>query len=428
MIELIAEKGKNVGIFGLARTGLGAYAALKGLANLVCFDDSESNRSIFISQFGDKDLKPIDDQIWTTLDYIVLSPGVPLHFPVPHPLVYIANSHNIPLISDIELLCKSRPNAKYVAITGTNGKSTTTALIGHILGSSFGVGGNIGTSALSLEQKEGYILELSSYQLDLSHDMKPYVAVLLNITPDHIERHGSMDGYIAAKKRIWQKMGRGDSLVIGVDNDITRKIYNELKGKVEFDLVPISAQDEIQDLPHNKSLLGLHNRENISASYAAARILGKSHEDIISKISSFGGLKHRMQFLGTSKGVSFYNDSKATNAEAASKSLGSLKNIYWLAGGQSKEGGIESLESIFGLIKKAYLFGEAKKKFAKTLADKVAYVICEDMKEAFALAAHDAEASGLEANVLLAPACASWDQFSSFEHRGDEFIKLFHSL
>jgi UDP-N-acetylmuramoylalanine--D-glutamate ligase len=452
MIELTKEKGKNVGIFGLARTGISSYEALLPFANLVCFDDTESNRIDFAKKFTDKDLKSIDDQAWTKLDYIIFSPGVPLRFPKPHPLVDIAHHHKIPLISDIELLYRANPNAKYVAITGTNGKSTTTALIAHIMGGQFGVGGNIGASALSLEQKDGYVLEMSSYQLDLLHKMKPNVSVLLNITPDHIDRHGSLNGYIEAKKRIWRNMGKGDSLVIGVDNDITRSIYDELKGKVAFDLVPISAHDMIPDLPYNKSLLGLHNRENIAAGYAVARILGKSHEEILIRVATFGGLAHRMQFVGaialppscltrrspkvlgsSPKGlfegstISFYNDSKATNAEAASKSLASLENIYWLAGGVPKEGGIESLAPLFDRIKKAYLFGQAKNQFAKTLGGKVDYVICETMEEAFGLAANDARASGSPANVLLAPACASFDQFESFEHRGDKFIELYRS-
>ncbi|MES2214882.1 MAG: UDP-N-acetylmuramoyl-L-alanine--D-glutamate ligase [Pseudomonadota bacterium] len=428
MINLESEKGKKIGVFGLARTGTAAYVALKEVAKVICFDDNASNRKAFESTYGDSAsaLLDIEDTAWRHLDYIILSPGVPLHFPVPHRIVSLAKEYNIPLISDIEVLFRTLSKKNYIGVTGTNGKSTTTALIGHILGKDFEVGGNIGIPALALqEEARGFILELSSYQLDLLYDFKPKVAVLLNITPDHIERHGSLEGYIESKKRIWQNMGEGDALVIGVDNDVTCSIHKQLlREGVAFELIPISINKDSTDLPCNNFLQGLHNKENTLAAYATAKALGYSDEYIRSKIESFEGLKHRMQFVGTYKNISFYNDSKATNAESASKSIGSLENIYWIAGGVAKEGGIESLVPLFSRISKAYLYGEAREVFAKTLEGRVNFVICNSMQEAFDLALKDALHSNACANILLAPACASFDQFKDFEERGEVFISL----
>lgn len=424
MIRLTEEKGKNIGIFGLARTGISTYESLHGIANLFCWDDREQNRKNFASVYGFDDLHNINNKVWHSLDYIVLSPGVPLYFPKPHPIVEIANYHKIPIISDIELLYRVKKNAKYIGVTGTNGKSTTTSLIAHIMGNGFAACGNIGISPLSLTAKNGYALELSSYQLDLLSLIKLNVAVLLNITPDHLDRHNTMESYVEAKKRIWRNMGENDVLVIGVDNNITARIYEEIKDRMPFEVIPISSRDKIDGLPYNQSLLGSHNMENIAASYAATKALGKSHEEIMRRMATFVGLPHRMQFVCSKGKISFYNDSKATNAEAASKSLGALENVYWLVGGQSKEGGIASLEPLFGRVKKAYLFGQAREEFSRVLDGKVENVPRGTMAECFSLALDDAVSSGIEANILLAPACASFDQFQSFEHRGDEFIKL----
>ncbi len=435
-------KIQKIGIFGLSKTGISAYEYLKQDNQLVCYDDSAANRQEFVDKFGLSELKNIDNSIWTELDYIVLSPGVPLHFPAPHAIVKLAKKYNIPLTSDIDLLYKARPKAKYIAITGTNGKSTTTALIAHILGNDFIACGNIGVPALNLVKDVdshlrgndiegrrngsylGYVVELSSYQLDLIDAFRPSIAVLLNITPDHIDRHGSFENYITAKKKIWHNMGENDYLIICVDNEITRRIYEEIKGEAKFKIIPISSSAITPTLPHNPYLLGDHNRENMLAATAVAKIMGLSDEEISARIKTFIGLKHRMQFIRNYQNIDFYNDSKATNAESASKSLAALDNIYWLAGGVAKEGGIESLISLFPKIKKAYLFGQAKIEFAKTLDSKVDYVIMDDMEEALKLATTDALKDKAKANILLAPACASFDQFKNFEHRGDEFIKM----
>lgn len=462
---------KKIGIFGLSKTGISSYEYLKLDNQLVCYDDSASNRQEFTDKFGSDALQNIDNPLWKELDYIILSPGVPLHFPEPHAIVKLAKEYDIPLTSDIELLYLARPKAQYIAVTGTNGKSTTTALIAHILGNDFIACGNIGVPALDLisappvheivipakvglhEHKKmdsrlhendkylGYVLELSSYQLDLLNTFHAHIAVLLNITPDHIDRHGSFENYIEAKKRIWRNMEKGDYLVICIDNEITNQIYEELKKTAKFNVIPVKAavQEEINGSiitgsprpyglaitdAHNPYLLGSHNIENMLAATTVAKIMELSDEEISAKIKSFIGLKHRMQFVRTYQNIDFYNDSKATNAESASKSLAALDNIYWLAGGVAKEGGIESLNSLFPRIKKAYLFGEAKEEFARTLAGKVDYVIMDDMKQALKLATKEALTAEIKANILLAPACASFDQFKNFEHRGDEFIKM----
>lgn len=419
---------KKIGIFGLARTGIASYEKLEKDNHIIVYDDNPKNQQNFVDKFGNTHLKSPDSFEWRNLDYIILSPGIPLHFPKPHKIVDIAKEFKIPLISDIEVFYLLNKNATYVAITGTNGKSTTTALTGYILGNDFAIGGNIGTPVLSLPNKKGYVLELSSYQLDLLDKFKANIAVLLNITPDHLDRHGSLENYIESKKRIWRNLGIRDTLIISVDNDITRSIYESIKEKVDFNIIPISIKDEIKNLPYNNFLLGDHNRENVMASYHIAKVLGYPDEEIISKISTFVGLKHRMQFIRTYRNIDFYNDSKATNAESASKSIAALDNIYWIAGGVPKEGGIKSLSDLFYKIKKAYLFGEAKEQFANILASKIEFVICDDMEEALNNAVKDAIEFGEKASVLLAPACASFDQFKSFEHRGDEFIKLCNQI
>lgn len=417
-------KEKKIGIFGLARTGNASYEFLHIDNEVICFDDDANNRDVFAAKFGRAQLVPIKDDSWKSLDCIILSPGVPLHFPKPHQIVEIARSSNIPLISDVEMLYITQPMAKYIAVTGTNGKSTTTSLIGHILGDSYSVGGNIGFPSLCIPKKDGYVLELSSYQLDLMKSFKPNIAVLLNITPDHIDRHGSFENYIESKRSILRNMSGGDHLVIGVDNDVNSKIYDSIKSSSAFNIVPFSIHDDIGKLPDNKYLLGDHNRENLVASYNVAKILGYNHDQISDRVGSFVGLKHRMQFVRTVDNVHFYNDSKATNAESASKSIAALDNIYWLAGGVPKEGGIEPLVPLFGKIKKAYLFGQAREEFAKTLSrNSIPFEICETMELATKAAFLDAtkDAGG---NVLLAPACASFDQFKNFEHRGDEFVMV----
>jgi len=445
MAILYSQKNKTIGIFGLGKTGMAAYESLKGIAKIVCYDQQESSREIFTVKYGSHDLADLLDPKWLNIDRLLLSPGIPLS----HAIVKIAQSHNIPITSDIDLLFEeSSPQANFIAVTGTNGKSTTTAITGHILKSNsfdYPAGGNIGIPALSMElDKNGYVLELSSFQLDLLKNFKAKIAILLNITPDHLDRHGTMEHYTEVKKKIFARMEEDSWIIINVDNDITRQIFERLtkENKVPFSTQQIldrgvSIQDNIIydnifepiniSLPLNKYLRGNHNSENILASYAASRIIGVAPEQIIAAISRFQGLPHRMQYIGNIQDIDFYNDSKATNSDAASKSISALDNIYWLAGGVSKESGIEELAPLFNKIKKAYLFGQDKELFAKTLKDKVDFVICEDLEMAFNLAFNDAciNISLERKNILLAPTCASFDQFKSFEHRGEEFTRLY---
>ncbi|WP_341764436.1 UDP-N-acetylmuramoyl-L-alanine--D-glutamate ligase [Candidatus Tisiphia endosymbiont of Beris chalybata] len=465
MSLLLSQKHKKIGIFGLGKTGVSSYEALYKVAQVICYDQNNVSRKAFSEIYGNDKLVDLSDPRWKKLDKIVLSPGVSLS----HDIVKLAASNNILLTSDIELLFEEAKSVNFVAVTGTNGKSTTVALIGYILqtqGRHYPIGGNIGIPALSIDfHAPGYVLELSSFQLDLLQNFKAKIAILLNITKDHLARHGSMENYIASKRKICDRLDKESFAIISVDNEITKQFLEQLEIENRTNLLPIStrkildkgasvyhniiydniAEPLIWRLPNNKYLLGSHNQENIIASYAACRILGIKPEEIITAITEFKGLPHRMQYIGTiysddthvsnnhnfdSNGrreVNFYNDSKATNTDAASKSLTALDNIYWLAGGIAKEGGIAGLEPLFHKIRKAYLFGQDKEMFAATLDKKVQYQICEDLTEAFNMAMQDAQTDGKAVkNILLAPACASFDQFKNFEERGELFIKLYN--
>lgn len=451
MIDLKIEKGKRVGIFGLARTGEAAYLALQNIAHVICYDDGDNNREDFASKYGNHSLIATIDPAWTKLDYIILSPGVPTTFPKPHPLVLLAKDNNIPIISDIDLLYKARPNSHYIGITGTNGKSTTTSLIYHILSEKhYDIGGNIGTPTLSMKNEaKGYVIELSSFQLDITHLLSSNIAIILNITPDHIDRHGTFENYTLSKKSLIENLASNGTAILNLDNKITKAMFQELHAKMtNIRFLPFSTTEIIEGgvcvrdgkifdkisaelkeyvLPKNKSLQGKHNFENIAASYLAALSSGLDAEYIIYKLETFVGLPHRMQFVGSKFNIDFYNDSKATNSDAASKSIAALKNIYWLAGGVPKEGGIGGLKPLFSNIKKAYLFGEAKNLFAQEIGTDINVQICENMEEAFLLACADAKLDPIPSNILLAPACASYDQFKDYEERGNQFIELFSS-
>jgi UDP-N-acetylmuramoylalanine--D-glutamate ligase len=436
---------ENIGVFGLGKTGNSVYQSLNKVAKVICYDQNSNSREAFAKIYGADNIVNLSDPRWLTLDKIVLSPGVPLS----HDLVKMANAHNITITSDIDLLFDKSSKANFIAITGTNGKSTTTALIGHILqfcGLNYPVGGNIGNPVLTLKSDcAGYVLELSSFQLDLLKSFKAKIAVLLNITPDHLDRHHNMENYIAAKKKLFDRMADDSFAVINVDDALTNQIFLELKEENSMNLLPISVTQRLSrgisindnvlydnifesiiiPLPKNKSLQGLHNQENIAASFAVCRIMGLSAKQIIAAIEQFHGLPHRMQYIGTVANISFYNDSKATNAIAASKSISSLNNIYWLAGGVAKEGGISDLLPWLPNIRKAYIFGQDKDVFASALSGKVEFQICQDLTEAFNSAFMEAkENKDSLKNILLAPACASYDQFKNFEERGDLFIKL----
>jgi len=454
MIPVRGFEGRKVAVFGLGRTGLTAARALEaGGAHAVLWDENEKGRAAARAEgFDVADLAAAD---WSQFDALMLSPGVPLTHPTPHWTVDRANAAGVEILGDIELFARSVAAApehkkpKVAVITGTNGKSTTTALLGHVCASAgrdTRIGGNIGVGVLGLPEMHGgavYVLEVSSYQLDLTSSLKPDVAVLLNISPDHLDRHGGMEGYVAAKKRVLLNQGKGDTAVIGVDDPWCQQICTEITAANRRTIRPISASKsmgrgvyvlqgmlydatgdrviEVADLLRARSLPGRHNWQNAAAAYAAARALGISMEDAAEGLLSFPGLAHRMETVGQIGKVRFINDSKATNADAARQALSSYPRVYWIAGGVPKAGGIDDLADLFPRVAKAYLVGESSNEFARTLEGKAPYAPCGTIDAAAAAAFADANASGEEAIVLLSPACASFDQFADFEQRGEAF-------
>jgi UDP-N-acetylmuramoylalanine--D-glutamate ligase len=404
------------------------------------------------------DLNTID---WQTIAALVLSPGVPLTHPAPHPFVLKAREARSEVIGDVELFFRSIRStvegraARIVCITGTNGKSTTTALIGHMLqrlGFAAEVGGNIGKPVLDLAPptaNRAYVLELSSFQIDLTPSLHPDVAVLLNVTPDHLDRHGTMENYAQVKSRIFSHQGRGDHAVIGVDDDWCAQIAARLSARGDVGVLPVSVgrvlgrgvhvidgvlldaagatSRKVLDLRTLLHLPGTHNWQNLAIAYAAVKPLVRDAAEIAGTMPSFPGLAHRIESVGTLKGVRFVNDSKATNADAAARALACFDDIYWIAGGKAKEGGIESLSPFHPRIRRAYLIGAATDSFSAMLEGRVATTKSGTLAVAMRQAYADAKAAG-GGIVLLSPACASFDQFRDFEHRGDEFKKIFSMI
>jgi UDP-N-acetylmuramoylalanine--D-glutamate ligase len=454
MIPVRGFQGRRVAVFGLGRTGLTAARALvAGGAKPVLWDDNpESVKSAREQGFEVEDLATAD---WGGIAALLLSPGVPLHYPEPHWVVRRAREAGVEVVSDVELFAREvnaappHKRPKVIAITGTNGKSTTAALTAHVLahaGRDTKLGGNIGQGVLGLEDMHGgavYVLELSSYQLDLTTSLKADAAVLLNISPDHLERHGGMDGYVAAKRRIFLNQQPGDTAVVGVDDPWCQRMCTELVAANHRPIWPISSGRamgrgvyalsgvlydgtadrvvEVGDLTRAQALLGRHNWQNAAAAYAAARSLGVPWEIVVEGLMTFPGLAHRMEVVGDVGPVRFVNDSKATNAEAARQAMSSYPRFYWIAGGQPKSGGIAGLEDLLPRVARAYLIGEAAPEFARALEGRADAQISGDLATAVADAYADAARAGGDAVVLLSPACASFDQFKDFEARGEAF-------
>ena len=451
MIALPFANGKTYGVCGLGKSGKATVAALlQSGAKVVAWDDNAQANAAAQKEFAALQIMPIAQWDVKAFAAVVMSPGIPLEHPTLHPAVAAARKVKVEVIGDIELLFRAQPAATYVCVTGTNGKSTTTALIGHILeacGKAPQVGGNLGIAALSLNPSSLYVLELSSYQLELVNTTKFQIAVWLNLTPDHLDHHGTMENYIAAKHHIFDRQNKKDVAILGVDDAVCDGIAKALLAARRQSVIPISAKrrlgsgvfvqnavlqnsfalvDQKGDLAAIKSLQGEHNWQNAAAAYAACFAAGCTHDAIMRAMASFKGLPHRMQWLGEVNGIQFVNDSKATNADAAEKALRTYDYIYWIVGGLPKEGGIESLAPYFARIRHAYLIGEAAANFAKTLEGKVAYTISNTLSNAFGAAANAAQADRVKgAAVLLSPACASFDQFPNFEVRGEAFIALF---
>ena len=450
MIPVTTLSGKKVALFGLGGSGFATARALKlGGAEVTAWDDNpDSVTKAAAEGIHTADLRTID---WSAQSLFVLSPGVPLTHPKPHWTVDLARAAGVDVVGDVQLFVRERrahaPDCPFIAITGTNGKSTTTALIAHILKSSgrdTQLGGNIGTAVLTLDPpKDGrfYVVECSSYQIDLAPTVDPSAGILLNLTPDHLDRHGTMQHYADIKERL---VAGSDVAVIGVDDSHCQMIADRIEragGKVMrisrrhalpygiyadgTKLIQASggATKSIADLDGIQTLCGSHNAQNAAAALAACLAVGVSEEEIRAGLASFPGLKHRMQPVGRRGNVVFVNDSKATNADAAAPALSSYDRIYWIAGGLPKAGGITSLTGFFPRIAKAYLIGEAAAEFAATLGETVPYEISGTLERAVAHAAADAgkDESGPLA-VLLSPACASFDQYKNFEVRGDAFV------
>jgi UDP-N-acetylmuramoylalanine--D-glutamate ligase len=456
MIPVTTFAGKRVAVFGLGGSGrVTAEALAAGGAAVAAWDDNaEAVAAARSAGIAIEDLAAGD---WSGFAALVLAPGVPLTHPEPHWTVKRAEAAGIEIIGDIELFCRERrrhvPDAPFIAITGTNGKSTTTALIAHLLiaaGRDVQLGGNIGTAILSLEPPRTgrfHVVECSSFQIDLAPSLEPTVGVLLNVTPDHLDRHGTMANYAAIKERLVAKAG---TAVIAVDDTWCQAIADRLEQQGRA-VARVSGRrplargvyaergtlfqatggtaTAIAGLDGIGSLRGSHNAENAAAAVAAVMRFGIDAATIVRGLRTFPGLPHRMEEVGRRGRVLFINDSKATNADAAAKALASFRRIYWIAGGRPKEGGIASLAEFFPRIARAYLIGEAADAFAATLGQSVPHQISGTLAAATAAAAADAAHDRAEEPVvLLSPACASYDQFKNFERRGDAFRQLVHAL
>ncbi len=458
MISAVGFEGKTVAVFGLGRTGLATARALEaGGAIVAAWDDNE--RARHAATDAGLDLVDLSETDFGSLAALVLSPGVPLTHPEPHWTVKRSAEAGIPVIGDTELFVRALSAAdadtRLVAITGTNGKSTTTALIGHILkaaGRDVQIGGNIGRAVLELEAPvEGriYVVEFSSYQLDLTPGIKPDVALLLNLSPDHLDRHGDMDRYAEVKTGIFANQRVGDTAIVGIDDERSAAIAADHPGEGLTKRISSRRSDhdgvfadggvlfrttggdrsELADLTGIATLRGTHNWQNAAAAAAAVEALGLSGAELAGGLASFPGLAHRLEQVGRKGQVLFINDSKATNADAAARALGTFDDIFWIAGGQAKAGGISSLKEYFPKIRRAYLIGEAMDDFFVTLDGRVDVMRSNTLDVAVSEAASDAaECGSPEPVVLLSPACASFDQFPSFEKRGDRFRELVAAL
>lgn len=429
-IENFVKKlnGKPFAVFGLARSGLSTISAFQGV-KIFAWDDNEKARAE-AKKLG-ADIQPLTAEILKNCAFLVLAPGVPLKFPQPHPVVAAAQDTGTEIICDIELFSRVYDNIRTIGVTGTNGKSTTTALIHHILksaGRPTVMGGNIGVPVFDLEikNKPFVVFELSSYQLDLCPTFAPEIAVLLNITPDHIDRHGTLTNYAASKERIF--FGQGVA-IISTEDELSRQIGERVTATGQRLVLPLSiANKKSAEIKNNMTMRGNHNLQNALAAYHACHAAALSDEEIFAGLRTFPGLPHRQFPVRTINKVIYINDSKATNAEAASKALNSFDNIYWIAGGQAKEGGLNGLEPLMKNVREGFLIGEAANDFAKWMEkNKIPHRISKTI-DAAVRDAHNAAQKNKNGTVLLAPACASWDQFSSYEERGEIFTKIVNAL
>ncbi|MBN9343121.1 MAG: hypothetical protein BGO76_04240 [Caedibacter sp. 38-128] len=453
MIKVTGFENQKIAILGLGRTGISSALALKsGNVQVFAWDDNVGSR-LQAEAHG----VPIFDLTaleWDQVSALILSPGIAAS----HPYAVKAHQAGVPIICDIELLACTLKESNFIGITGTNGKSTTTWLISHLLKASshqVEVGGNIGKAALDLQAlgpNETYVLELSSYQLERVSTPFLKTAVLLNITPDHLDRHGDMVGYVKAKEQIFKLQRGPQNVVIGIDDEECLNLYHKLLQEKTHMVVPISVKTQVQkgvyvldgvliddregkaerilNLKTFHALPGSHNWQNIAAAYATVCFEEVSKEQFVKGLQTFQNLPHRLQEVAVIDGVHFINDSKATNSDAAAKALACYdENIFWILGGRVKDNGLDGLEQYFPRIQQAFLIGEAESQFAKLLDGKVSYLRCHDLSKAVQEAYCKAiSCKKRPAYVLLSPACASWDQFKDFEHRGEVFKDLVSRL
>lgn len=464
MIPVQGVADQTIAVLGLGRSGRATAAALAaGGARVIAWDDSAETRAAA----GAEGIALVDltrDKSWDGVAALITSPGIPHLYPHPHPVIAQALRRGVPVDNDIGLFFRSYATAGFaemdvpprvICVTGSNGKSTTTALIHHILeesGRPSQMGGNIGTGVLSLDplrDGEVAVLELSSYQTDLARALTPDVAVFTNLSPDHMDRHSGMGGYFAAKRRLFAE-GGPDRCVIGVDEDEGRYLAGQCgQGPQDDRVIRISVNEKLDgfgwtvfarkgflseyrkgrqiasiDLRGIGGLPGAHNHQNACAAYAACRAVGLAPREIEAALHSFAGLPHRSQTIATIDGVRWVNDSKATNVDSAEKALLAFDNIRWIVGGLGKDGGIASLAPQFGRVKKAYLIGHSARDFALQLGA-TPHEVAETMARAVARASAEAEPGD---TVLLAPAAASFDQYPNFEKRGEHFTALVRDL
>lgn len=460
MIVVNEFAGKQVAVYGLGRTGMSVILSLQaGGASVVAWDDAEEACEA-AGEVGALIMDPTGWN-WMGIEVLVLSPGVPLTHPEPHDIVKAAHHAQVPIIGDIELFARainaSDADVRIVAVTGTNGKSTTTSLIEHLLsrtGMDVQAGGNIGIPALELEPpKDGmiYVLEISSYQADLIESLRLDILVFLNLTPDHLERHGDMAGYMKAKMRLVDGLTSDGKIVVGVGSRPTQELCTRYTLSRKEALIPISSDrvlgegifvvggllydgmlpnaEKVADIKPVASLAGRHNWENAAAAYAVCHTLGTERGLFQSAFESFKGLPHRTRIVAEIGKVLFVDDSKATNLEAASRAISAFNDVFWIAGGRGKGEDFRDLEPTFPKIRRAYLIGEASSEIAAALEGAVDYVEAETMARAVALAAREASVSKApQPVVLLSPACASFDQYRDFEERGETFGNLANEL
>ncbi|WND01592.1 UDP-N-acetylmuramoyl-L-alanine--D-glutamate ligase [Temperatibacter marinus] len=452
MIVPVTYEGKNVAVFGLARTGITAVNALRAAGAKVFAWDDDSARCAEVGSVA-HNLYALDFKV---LDYLMLAPGVPLTHPKPHALVEKAKRAGVPIMGDFDLFAAGQATLsahKTVAITGTNGKSTTTALVTHMIreaGMPVAMGGNIGTGVLSLPalEKGGvYVLEMSSYQIDLTHHFKPDIAVLLNITPDHLDRHGDMSGYVLAKARLFELLHSDGLAVMSLDDSYSQSLavtVGDKDGRLKTITVEekemkdgIRILDEILfEVKNNRPcvvgsvskcqmLKGHHNWQNMATAYAIGLELGIRPEQILVSFRTFAGLSHRQEFVGKINGISFINDSKATNLVSALKALESFKNIHWIAGGRTKDEELTLSSVPFSHLKAGYFIGEAASFFVGEFDDLFPVSNQESLDQALRAAFEQADNGDV---ILLSPACSAFDQFKDFEERGASFKSTFHAL